>query len=112
MFAIIRRGRHGDALLLAAWMGGDMNGSDPCLFFSYSRADWDPYLELFYNALDRRVARALGWGERRAGFRDEVDVRTGADWNSAISAAVQASDVLVCIFTPNFFSPDKPFCAR
>jgi TIR domain len=91
-----------------------MNGADYCFFFSYSRADWDddPYLRKFYEDLDRRVARAKGWGERLAGFRDQVDIKTGADWNTAISGAVQASDVLVCIFTPNFFSPAKPFCAR
>src|SRR5262249_4949239 len=48
------------------------------------------------------------------GFRDEDGVSTGDDWNSKISAALQISNALVCIYTPSFFAEDRnhEFCAK
>ena len=85
-------------------------------FFSYSRADWeyDVYLERFFADLDMNVAMVTGAGTRKVGFRDEKDVKTGDDWAREISAAVQTSPVLVCIYTPNFFSAERTheFCGK
>jgi TIR domain len=97
--------------------GLGMNNTVPYLFFfSYSRADWedDVYLERFFADLERRVAGAKGVGARKVGFRDEEGVKTGDDWNTKISDALQSSRVLVCIYTPNFFSPERAheFCAK
>ena len=85
-------------------------------FFSYSRADWedDLYLERFFTDLERQVAVLAGAGRRTVGFRDEHGVKTGEDWNTRISGAVQTSNVLVCIYTANFFSAERvhEFCAK
>src|SRR5262249_45374381 len=85
-------------------------------FFSYSRADWedDLYLERFFKDLERKVAGVKGAGNRTVGFRDEEGVKTGEDWNTKISGALQASNVLVCVYTPNFFSAERTheFCAK
>ena len=94
-----------------------MNGALSYLFFfSYSRADWeyDVYLERFFADLDKKVALVTGAGTRKVGFRDEKDVKTGDDWAREISAAVQTSHVLVCVYTPNFFSAERTheFCGK
>jgi len=85
-------------------------------FFSYSRADWecDLYLAKFFEDLQNRVAMAAGAGTRQVGFRDQEGVKTGDDWTSRISAALQTSHVLVCVYTPNFFSAERTreFCAK
>jgi hypothetical protein len=94
-----------------------MNGALPYLFFfSYSRADWDydAYLAKFFEDLEKKVAVVTGAGTRKVGFRDEEGIKTGDDWTSKISAAVQASNVLVCVYSPNFFSKERTheFCAK
>jgi hypothetical protein len=75
-------------------------------FFSHSRADWDVYLSRFFEDLGERVARATGIRDRKLGFRD-ASIKTGADWSAEISAAVQISNVLVCVYTPSFFSRER-----
>jgi hypothetical protein len=94
-----------------------MNGTLPYLFFfSYSRTDWvyDAYLPKFFEDLEKKVAMVTGAGTRKVGFRDEEGVKTGDDWTRKISAAVQTSHVLVCVYTPNFFSAERTheFCAK
>jgi hypothetical protein len=94
-----------------------MEGALPYLFFfSYSRADWecDVYLAKFFDDLEMRVRMVGAAGDRKVGFRDEEGVKTGEDWTRKISAAVQTSHVLVCVYTPNFFSPGRTheFCAK
>jgi hypothetical protein len=85
-------------------------------FFSYSRPDrdYDAYLRRFFEDLEKNVAILTGAGKRKVGFRDEEGVKTGDDWPRNISAAVQESEVLVCIYTPNFFSAERTreFCAQ
>jgi hypothetical protein len=111
---------------LVAWQLQRLANDDPpgfgvtltsyLFFFSYSRADWeyDVYLERFFADLDMKVAMVTGAGTRKVGFRDEKDVKTGDDWAREISAAVQTSPVLVCIYTPNFFSAERTheFCGK
>jgi TIR domain len=94
-----------------------MNGTLPYLFFfSYSHADWeyDVYLAKFFEDLEKKVAVVAGAGLRKVGFRDEEGVKTGDDWTLKISGAVQESGVLVCVYTPNFFSAARTheFCAK
>jgi hypothetical protein len=95
--------------------GERMNGTLSYLFFfSYSRSDYDRYLDKFFADLEEQVASVGGAGTSRLGFRDEDGVKTGDDWTRKISAAVQTSHVLVCIYTPNFFSKVRTheFCAK
>lgn len=94
-----------------------MNGTLPYLFFfSYSRADWDNdlYLAKFYTDLAQRVGIVAGAANRTVGFRDEDGIRIGDDWTRKISSALQSSNVLVCIYSPNFFSKERTheFCAK
>jgi hypothetical protein len=49
----------------------------------------------------------MGMGDTKVSFTDTDSVKTGQDWNSRISEAVQMSRVLVCIDTPNFSSKEK-----
>jgi hypothetical protein len=94
-----------------------MNGAVPYVFFfSYSRADWERerYLAKFFEDLENKVSVLMGAGTQKVGFRDEEGVRTGEDWTRKISIAVQTSRVLVCVYTPNFFSAERTheFCAK
>jgi hypothetical protein len=93
-----------------------MNDNIPYFFFfSYSRGDNDVYLRKFFESLVERVASLTGVHETHTvGFRDEQDVSAGDDWNSKISAAVQISKVLVCIYSPRFFSKlgIHEYCAK
>lgn len=92
-----------------------MSDKIPYFFFSYSRKDDDDYLKKFFKSLVERVAFLTGVHETHTvGFRDEQDVTAGDDWNSEISAAVQISKVLVCIYTPRFFSKrgTHEYCAK
>jgi len=97
----------------------------PYFFFSYSQADGDKFLDQFFEDLRLRVANLLGlaikrndpgWEEQfnRVGFRDRHGVKTGDDWKEKIGAAMQRSGVLVCVYTPNFFSrlKTKEFCGQ
>jgi hypothetical protein len=95
-----------------------MNGAVPYFFFSYSQADGDKFLDQFFEDLRLRVANLSGlaikrgdpgWEEQfnQVGFRDRHGVKTGDDWKEKIGAAVQRSGVLVCVYTPNFFSRRK-----
>jgi hypothetical protein len=105
-----------------------MPEADPYFFFCYSRTDiapGEPYIDHFFNALQARVAVIAQLGitrddpERskklqRAGFRDERGVTLGDDWKTTIGRAVQHGAVLVCLYSPNFFSPlqEKQFCGK
>jgi TIR domain len=98
----------------------------PYFFFSYSQGDSDPYLDQFFEDLRKRVAVLLGKGINfetdpdkeekldRIGFRDRYSIQTGQDWMDKIGSAIQRSGALVCIYSPNFFSPEKTkqFCGR
>jgi hypothetical protein len=102
-----------------------MNRAVPYFFFSYSQADTDPYLNRFFEDLLKRVAALDGLAIsstdsdkdeqlNQVGFRDRYGVKTGQDWRDKIGAAMQHSGVLVCVYSPNFFSrrQDKQFCGR
>ncbi|MHC2282154.1 hypothetical protein ACVME8_008797 [Bradyrhizobium diazoefficiens] len=102
-----------------------MNGAVPYFFFSYSQADTDEFLDRFFEDLRQRVANLSGlaikkndpgWEEQfdRVGFRDRYGVKTGEDWKEKIGTAIQRNGVLVCVYSPNFFSrlKTKEFCGQ
>jgi hypothetical protein len=111
---VLKRWRSKAASSITNTSGALSDTVDYKFFFSYSRADWDVFLDRFFRDLEREVAGKSGAGERKVGFRDEEGIRTGDDWNSKISAAVQISNVLVCVYSPNFFARDRmhEFCAK
>jgi hypothetical protein len=100
----------------------------PYFFFCYSRADIEsrgPYIDRFFEELRERVANIAQLAvtqddpERseklnRVGFRDQRGVKLGTDWKTEIGRAVQHCAVLVCLYSPNFFSPPqvKQFCGK
>jgi hypothetical protein len=109
-----------------------MDEQVPYFFFSYSRADdradpkkGDKYLADFFEDLRTRVADILGLAINetdpdrdellnQVGFRDSSGVQTGQDWMDKIGKAIQHNRVLVCVYSPNFFSvrQNKQFCAK
>jgi hypothetical protein len=90
----------------------------PYFFFCYSRADiqdGDPYLERLFEDLRKRVANLAGMAINHdepdrddkfslVGFRDQYGVRIGDDWKAKIGQAIQHNAVLVCLYSPNFFT--------
>lgn len=85
----------------------------PYFFFSYARVDWDGYLERFYNDLRDRVSKLTSVRASDVAFRDTAGIKSGEDWNSSISTALQASRVFVCVYTTSFFSKvDHQFCGK
>jgi hypothetical protein len=97
----------------------------PQFFFSYSQADGGRYLNRFFEELRKRVSDRSGLATKKTdpdaeekfnkvGFRDFFGVETGQNWKEKIGAAIQHGGVLVCLYSPNFFSrlQNKQFCAR
>jgi len=86
----------------------------PHFFVSYARADRDKYLERFFSDLTERVAGLLAAGTNDVAFLDINSIETGEDWNTKIAGAAQTSHVLVCIYSPRFFSKRRTneFCAK
>jgi hypothetical protein len=101
---------------------------DPYFFFCYSRADInpdEPYVEKLFEDLRVRVAGLAALGItledpdrdeklNRVGFRDQNGVNLADAWRAQIGRAVQQTSVLVCLYSPNFFSPlqIKQFCGK
>src|SRR5262249_48883665 len=106
--------------------GTRMTDPVPSFFFSYSQADTDVYLDKFFEDLRKRVANLSGLAinydsdadaqERldQVGFRDSYGVKTREEWRQKIGKNMQRNGVLVCVYSPNFFSrrQDKQFCGR
>jgi hypothetical protein len=101
---------------------------EPFFFFYYSRADLlqdGAFINRLFEDLRARVATAAAMGitpedpERnaklnRVGFCDQTGVLHGEDWKAKIGRAIQHNCVLVCLYSPNFFSrsPTKQFCGK
>jgi hypothetical protein len=83
-------------------------------FFSYSRRDWNRYLERFYRDLRAEVALLSGADDDAVAFLDRSDVRSGDEWDRKISEEARLRSVLVCIYSPRYFSPNRTheFCAK
>ena len=84
------------------------------VFYSYNRADTNSYLEKFFSELGIKVAGMLMKGNDRVYFLDTRSVPAGADWITTIGSALQTSQLLLCIYTPNFFSQDEAhqYCGK
>jgi TIR domain len=86
----------------------------PHFFISYARLDLNQYLKRFFVDLRNRVASLLDVSPDHVAFLDTNNIDTGIDWDSKIAKAAQLSKVLVCIYSPNYFSRNKnhEYCAK
>ncbi|WP_157269923.1 toll/interleukin-1 receptor domain-containing protein [Azohydromonas aeria] len=80
-------------------------------FFSYARANDDAYLKQFFNDLseDIRQKRGLPRGAE-VGFLDQAGLDLGTEWDPAIVAALQDSNVLLAVASPAYFKSD--YCGK
>jgi FxsC-like protein len=80
-------------------------------FFSYARANQDPYLDRFFRDLSREVAVLIGKPrDCQVGFLDKESIELGAEWSPAILDALQTSKVFVAIGSVAYFNSD--YCGR
>jgi hypothetical protein len=81
------------------------------IFLSYTHHDDDIYLKRFLDdltdAIDTRVA--LKPGEKII-FFDRDNIKRGDKWDETIVDALQHSKVMVCIYSPNYFS--REYCGK
>lgn len=80
-------------------------------FFSYTRGNYSPFLQAFFDDLcvELREQRGLPRGTV-VGFFDQHDIETGAEWAEVIKDALQQSMVMVCIYSPGYFK--SPYCGK
>jgi FxsC-like protein len=80
-------------------------------FFSYSRDDWNPYMQVFFDRLWEEVRVKLGLRQNDSvGFRDTKEMPLGGEWPSDLLNGLQTSKVLVCVYTPLYFK--REYCGR
>jgi hypothetical protein len=86
----------------------------PHFFISYARFDLNPYLKRFFVDLRNRVAKLLDINPDHVAFLDTNDINTSTDWDTKIAKAAQLSKVLVCIYSPTYFSKNRnhEYCAK
>ena len=80
-------------------------------FFSYTRGNNDAFLMRFFEDLsdEVRIRRGLPRGAA-VGFLDQNDIELGTSWDPTISQALQASKVLVSVYSPGYFS--SAYCGK
>jgi FxsC-like protein len=80
-------------------------------FFSYKRISRTVYQRKFFDELSAEV-REVGEVEQEGpvGFFDQEGIEPGEEWRPELSAALQDSKVLVCVFTPHYFKSE--YCGK
>src|SRR3954468_3728848 len=80
-------------------------------FLSYARANNDPYLKLFIEAVSEviRERRGLPAGAQVA-FFDQQELELGEDWDQTIVDALQTSRVFVALWSPAYFKSE--YCGK
>lgn len=74
-------------------------------FFSYARANYDAYLQTFFDDLSRKICDIEGFKpDTEVGFFDQQDLELGAEWNPALAQALQECPVLVSMYSPAYFN--------
>jgi FxsC-like protein len=80
-------------------------------FFSYTRANYNPYLKRLFTDLSDWVRNLTGAGqEDPVGFFDQREIELGAQWDSTIVEALQESKVLVALGSPAYFKSE--YCGK
>lgn len=85
-------------------------------FLSHARRDalGEEYVPKFFNDLARRVGALAAFGSgvanEQIGFADFGDLEPGDQWPDHLSAALQSSRTMVCLYSPAYFASD--YCGR
>ena len=80
-------------------------------FFSYARDNGGSYLDQFVEDLTERIRGRLGLLRTDpAMFRDAGEIEIGQPWPAALLAGLQTSRVMVCLYTPLYFT--RPICGQ
>ncbi len=80
-------------------------------FFSYARADRDPYMVKFHDDLANEVR--LNAGETTSadiGFFDSQDIEPGEEWPEKLAQALQSTRVLLSLYSPRYFASE--YCGK
>jgi FxsC-like protein len=79
-------------------------------FFSHARADFDPFMEQFYEDLIKDIAGRGQILPAIAGFRDQANVEPGETWPPAMSAALARCRTFVYVHSPWYFASE--YCGK
>lgn len=80
-------------------------------FFSYTRANNDPYLKLFFDAVSEVIRERRGLPANvPVGFFDQRELELGEDWDQAIVDALQTSRVFLAVWSPGYFKSE--YCGK
>jgi FxsC-like protein len=76
---------------------------------SYARGDGEGLVRKFFDLLQQNL-REMHPKVRDVGFMDTNDIPVGAVWQDTLGGQLQCSQVLVPVFSPNFFASED--CGR
>jgi TIR domain len=86
----------------------------PLIFFSYARADEEgqPLVAEFFKEIASEVRGLLGAAvpDHELAFFDQRDIKLGEQWEHEIASALQTARVLVCLFSPTYFT--RFYCGK
>jgi len=80
-------------------------------FLSYTRANNDDFLRLFFSDLSEAIRDARGLQPNtEVGFLDQRDIELGTLWEKEIQAALETAKTMVCVYSPVYFRSE--YCGR
>ncbi|WP_344610329.1 TIR-like protein FxsC [Dactylosporangium salmoneum] len=80
-------------------------------FFSYARLDLNRHVEKFFDELCAEIRSHAGVGEDvTIGFRDNLNIPLGREWETALLQALSDSATFVALCTPSYFKSHQ--CGR
>ena len=77
-------------------------------FFSYTNANYDQELLGFFNELENEVKGLMS--QKAAGFFAPRNIGHGQVWPPELATALVESDVLVCVYSADYFQSD--YCGK
>jgi len=80
-------------------------------FFSYAKADRNPYLDQFYEDIVESVRSKLGLNNKEhVAFRDEEKIEPGKLWSEELIKALCECQIFLYLHSPTYFK--RPSCGR
>jgi len=80
-------------------------------FFSYTRGNSGQYLQQFFAHLSDELREQMGLPKgTEVGFFDQQEIELGEEWQETILGALQASKVMVSVYSPGYFK--SPYCGK
>lgn len=74
-------------------------------FISYTGSDYSPYMQLFFDDLLAELnGRRVLLADEQMTFFDQEALARGEEWDESLKAALQASKILVPLYSPHYFS--------